>query len=142
MPDLIVTTLMLVVFFGVPILLAIDLRRPLKFTARRCHNCNFDRRNIAADSKCPECGTPPGIQGMGRPPDDRFPSCRSCGHLLENLPWDTACPECGLACAALPNFQRIPRSRLSSLRGLYRVVMGGLWGLSSLYLLIALAAMI
>ena len=142
MIDSIVMPVMLLIFLGVPLLAVLDLRRPFQFKVRRCQHCDFDRSNLPADSRCPECGTPPGIHGIGRQAHDTFPSCRRCGHLLENLPWDTPCPECGLACAALPNFQRLPRKRHLTLRGFTRFFMGGLWGLAGIYLLLGLASLI
>jgi hypothetical protein len=32
-------------------------RRRARWSANPCSNCNYDRAGIAADAKCPECGT-------------------------------------------------------------------------------------
>ncbi len=142
MIEILVFVVLLAIFFGVPILAVAELRRPHRFKGRHCQHCNFDRRKLPPDAKCPECGNPPAILGMGRPVDDTFPSCRRCGHLLENLPWDTDCPECGLACAAMPKFERLPKGHFITPKGLVQFIVGGIWGLSSLYLVLVLASLL
>jgi hypothetical protein len=36
-----------------------DVRRRWRRRSRRCASCGYDRRGLAADAKCPECGTAP-----------------------------------------------------------------------------------
>ena len=79
----------------------------------RCMRCNHDRRNIPPNRPCPECGTTPGVKGVGIEADKDIIICRACGQSLEGLAWDTTCPECGLPSAALPRFHKKQQGRLS-----------------------------
>ena len=97
---------------------------------RFCVACGYDRQGLEVNSPCTECGSVPGIVGLGKIPNQDQISCRACNHSLKGMEWNATCPECGLPSAAMPQFHHTKRRSIFSPIRLFDGALLGIWVLA------------